>query len=147
MDDAGRVGRAERVGDLNQIFDRALDIEPLGVDGLPEGLAGHQLHRDVEHRRPEHHAVAFRGAFTDVVNRNEMGMVQRRRRSRFVHEPIEPVRVPGHILPENLQRQVAAQHRVASQVDLAHSTTRDQAKDVEAPDCGVGEVRIGNHCH
>ena len=49
-------------------------------------------------------------------------MVQRRRGSRFLHETVEPVRVPGHVLPEDLQSQVAAKYRVTGQVDFAHPT-------------------------
>ena len=147
MDDTRGVGRAERVDDLNQILERPLEIESPGLDGLSERLSGYELHRDVQHRRPERHAVSLRRAFTDVVDRNEMGMVQRRRGSRFLHETVEPVRVPGHVLAEDLQSQVAAKYRITSQVDFAHPTTGEQAHHLEAPDCGVGEVWVGDHCH
>jgi hypothetical protein len=60
-----------------------------------------------------------------------MWMVQRRRGSRFLHETLEPVRVPGHVLTQDLERQVTTEHRVASHVDFAHPTPSDQALNVE----------------
>jgi hypothetical protein len=63
-------------------------------------------------------------------------MVERRGRASFLDEPLESIGIARQILPQDLQRQVAAEHRILGQVDVTHPATGDQACDVETPDGG-----------
>ena len=147
MDDAGGMGRTKRVRHLHEKLERTLEVETAGLDRLAQRLPRHELHRDVEHRRSERDAVPFRRALTDVVDRDDVRMVQRGCGSGFLDKTLEPVRIPGHVLTQDLQRQVAAEHRIARHVDFAHPATSDQAQNVEPPDRRVGKVGVGQQCH
>jgi hypothetical protein len=99
-------------------------------------VAGDQFHRDVEHRRADRDAIALGRAFADVVDRDEVRMVECRCGARLLDEPLQPIGIARQILPQDLEREVAAKHHVPGEIHLAHPATGDQARDVETPDGG-----------
>ena len=62
-----------------------------------------------------------------------------------LHESLETIRIARYVLTEDLERQITAEHGVFGEVDLPHAAARDQAGNVEAPDCRVRQVLFGHH--
>ena len=122
MDDAGVVCPSKPVGDLHREIEEPLHGERSGGQQIAQRLALDELHRDVGKRA--------RGA--DLVDRDDVGMVERRHRSGFLLEAPDPVGLGGHRLGQDLEGHVAAEPRVVRPVDLPH------AARAEAPADGVG---------
>src|SRR5439155_5172883 len=91
---------------------------------LAERLPPHRLYRDVPdavHR-------------ADLVDREDVGMVQGRRRARFLLEAREPIRVLRRRAAENLDRDRAAQGKVAGAVHLTHAARAQLLGDLVVPE-------------
>jgi hypothetical protein len=63
------------------------------------------------------------------MDRDHVGVAQRRRRARLVDEPLDDARVRGVVGVEQLDRDVAPQSGVLGQVDRAHPTLAELADD------------------
>ena len=59
-------------------------------------------------------------------------VIQGRRGSRFLHEPLETVRIPGHVLTKDLESEVATEYCVTSEVNLAHPSPGDLGEELIA---------------
>ena len=107
-----------------------------GDGQLAQRLAVDELHRD-EGR------LAFAA---DLVDRDDVGMVQRRGGPRLLLEPREAFAVGRERLGKDLQRDFAAEPRVPRPVDLSHSPGPERAENFESPETGTGrdghEIRI-----
>ena len=77
----------------------------------------------------------------DVVNGQDIGMVQRRRRSRFLFEPLKTVGIGGESRRQDFDRDVATKPRIASTVDLAHSAFAHPVEDLMWTECLTGHNR------
>ena len=85
VDDAGRVGLAEAVGNLKRDIEQAPGRQRSFVQELPQRLALDELHRDVD-----------RGVrCADVVDRDDVRVVQGRCRARLLLEAFAPIVVRG----------------------------------------------------
>ena len=78
----------------------------------------------------------------DLVNRHDVGMVQRRGRARLLLEPRDPVPIQGQGLRQDLDRHLAAEPRVLRPVDLSHSARTEGRQDLVA-----AEASAGGECH
>ena len=116
MRDVERVGdrRVDRQGALSQARAQRPAVEQ---------FRHHERHAEV---RP------------DVVHRDDVRMVQARRRAGFLSEASQPVRVAHVARRQDLQRDVAVQARVVRPVHLTHAPTRDQVVDLVRAELGSG---------
>ena len=62
--------------------------------------------------------------------RRNVRMVERRQDACFTLEPREPLRIAGERVRKDLDRDVAAQLRIARAVDLAHPAAPDEGLDL-----------------
>lgn len=63
--------------------------------------------------------------FADVVDRADMGMVQRRGGLGFPLESLQGLRISGNVFGQELQRHVSAEPGVFSLIDHAHPTAAE----------------------
>jgi hypothetical protein len=126
MNDVARMRGGERAGDLKRPIDGLIDRRSLGPQVLIERLAGHVFH--------DNHRPAFE--LDDVVNRRDAGMRQRCGRARFAEE------VLGRISPvtaeQRLDRNVAVQARVVSEIHLAHAARAKRREDLVRTNSDAG---------
>ena len=61
----------------------------------------------------------------DVVDGKNVRMIQRSCRTRFLFETRKTVRIGRQVGGQNFYRNVSAQSRVSSAIDLAHATGAD----------------------
>ena len=108
MPDCVRLGQA--AGDLAREVEQLLDGEASRLEPVLEGLALDQLHRD------EARALVL----ADLVDRGDVRMVEGRRGTGLSFEAAKPPGVVRHLLGQHLDRDLAAEARVARAVDLAH---------------------------
>ena len=92
-----------------------------------ERLALEQLHRD------EELAVVL----TDLMDRADVRMIERRRRARLAMEALHRPVVAGEILRQELERDVPAESEVLGVVDDAHPPAAKFAEHAIVGDCFV----------
>jgi len=127
VDQAGRVRGVQRrthlrgdARDLGRLLGAL--IAQQGADIGP----AHQLHRDVER------ALDVAG----VVDRDDVGMVERGGQPRFAHETL--AEVAGQARREQLERHGPPQMHVLGAVDDAHPAAAEHVLDAVARDLGAG---------
>ena len=135
MHDSLRVRRIEAVGDLDADLQELRDLDGPGGDAVLERLALEQLHGD---ERPTLELA-------DVVDRADVGMIERRRRARLAAEPLDRLRIPGDVVGQELQRDVPPEPRVPGLVDHAHPAPAQLFQDAVVGD-GAADHRRGV-CH
>jgi hypothetical protein len=64
--------------------------------------------------------VRARVARPDFVERDDVGMIQRRHRSSFAFEAREPFRIGGDVSMQDFDRDVTPEPRISRAIDLAH---------------------------
>ncbi len=112
MDDALGVRRIERIRDLNS------DIDDLIERQRPAGNAMLQRHPIQELHGDEPLAIAF----IDLMNGANVRVIQRRGSLRLALEASERLRILGHRIRKEFQRDEAMQLRVLGLIDNAHTT-------------------------
>ncbi len=90
------------------------DRQRAAGEKLPQRRALHPLHRDVGD-------PALR---PDVVDRDDVGVIERRGRPRLLLETLQPLRVRRQLRRQHLDRDLAREPRVPRPVDLPHSRPR-----------------------
>src|SRR5437773_1457180 len=92
-------------------YERVVQVLPTGRYEFAQHFSGNEIH-DYE----------VRPVLTvDVVNRNDVGMVQRRGSLGLLNEPALALRVGDLIRPQNLDGDKPGQSRIAGLVDNAHA--------------------------
>ena len=86
----------------------------------------------------DHGDVRRRVDAADLVDRDDIGMVQRRRRPRFAFETNQPIRVRRHGDREYFQREIPKQLRIAGAVDFAHASGPNGIEDFVVGDVSSG---------
>src|SRR5262245_45558580 len=71
-------------------------------------------------------AALSRRSFADLVNGEDVGMVETRRRARFLLEPADALLILREGGGQKLERDLATQPRVFGQINSAHPTRADQ---------------------
>jgi hypothetical protein len=121
VNDAVLVRRGERTRDLHADVDRLVLRQRPPPQPLPQGLAVVGGHDDIE--------SAVLG-FGDLVDRADVGVVQRRRRPRLLHEPVAGLRVAPDLGRDELDRDGPAERDVARPVDHPHPAAADPVQDL-----------------
>jgi hypothetical protein len=134
MHDAGSVRGAERVGRLRRVVHKPSSVDVAAIEQRSERLARDELHRDEVDR-----TAVGRRALADVVDRDEVGMVQRRRGPRLLDEARRPIGVADQVLGQDLQRHRASQLEVVGAIDLAHAAAAEQRADAKPADGRAGQ--------
>ena len=120
MHDAALVCVRQTVGNLDGVTRGAIDRQrALGQHGAERDTLD-ELHGDVD-------AIA---GDAGVVDRADVGVIQRRCRPRFAHQPLTRCLVGGAPGRQHLDGEVASQPRVAGTIDLAHAAGAEQADDL-----------------
>ena len=127
--DAGRVGFRKTLGDLDSEVEQPLGGKRLARgDQLAQGPALDHLHRD----------VGGPVGLTDVVDRQDVGMVESRGGARLLLEALAAVGVGGGGLRQDLDRDVAAEFGVPRAIDLAHPARAQRREDLVRAEAGAG---------
>ena len=128
MDDATGVGRFEGVGQLSD------DGERLGEGHRPV-LQPFGERRPVDQFQHQHSQAVH---LLDVVDRGDVGVLERGERARFPLEANEPLRVGGKGWRQNLKRDLATELRIAGAIDLTHASRAEHPGDFEAAEALPG---------
>ena len=127
MDEASSVGELERMQDLRANADNLRQGQ--GLPAYPaQRRAFHQLHDDDERRLPR----------DDFMDRDDIGVVQRRRRSGFADEMVgclSRAGIPGN---HELQRHGPGQFPVPALIDLTETSAAQRGDDPVAADGPAG---------
>ena len=131
MDDAGAMSVGQRRRHLDADVDRRRGVEGTASCEVAERPAVHELVGDeVRARR-----------VADVVNRDDVRVIQRRRRPGFADESGQAVRVAGKGGWQHLQRHLAAEADVLSEIHLAHSALAEGTDDLVMPEsCALAQA-------
>jgi hypothetical protein len=125
MRDAGIVGRRQTIGDLRHYLHR-LALREMGV---VERFALHDL---------GHHVVV-----ANIKNTQNIGMIQSGHRAGFFFESMAARRVMRNIRGQHLHGDIAVQTRIASAVNLAHTSGADRSDNlVRTQARGTGERHV-----
>ena len=137
------VRRRQRRRQLPPDRDDAIDRQALALEPRGEALALDVLHHD------EGAVVVL----DDVVDRRDVRVGDARRGARFVQDAEAPLAAAGERLDDALQRDLAAQPRVAAEEHVAHAAAADRIDDDVGTDArarlevvvfgGAGGRRVG----
>ena len=119
MNDAFGVRGVQGVGDFNRQREKDFGIDGLPVDAMLQRHAVQKFHGN--ERLPV--------LLTNIVNRADVGMIQRRCGLRFALETDECLRVSGNLLGQKLQRNKAMQAGVFGLVNNAHPAAAEFFED------------------
>ena len=131
MNNSLLMSRGQTMRDLNRVFHGLANWDGASVETLPQRFAFEQLRDNVR--------CTLMPA--DVVYGENVGMVQRRCRTRLLLEPLEPLWVGRETRRQNLNGYVASETRVASFVDLSHSAGPNGRKDFIRAKANAGMQR------
>ena len=98
VNDSFGVRGIQGISNLNPKFQELFDFERLARDALPEGLALQQFHHD----------VGLAMLLTNLMNRADVGMIQRRGSTGFTLESFQGLPVFRQFFGEKLERDEAA---------------------------------------
>ena len=129
MDDAGVMRGGERAGHADAGVDHFAQRHRAARDALAEVLALDELHG---------HEVDAVG-IADLVDRDDVRVVERRRRARLALETAHALLVLGEAHRQQFQRRLAVQRDVLGEINLAHATRADE------PFHAVMRQRFGMH--
>ena len=119
VNDALGVRRIERIGHIDRNSQQRLQFERRVVDGMLQRQAIQKFHDD------EGAAVGL----PDVVNRADVGMIQRRGRLRLAMKSAQRLGIACHAFGKELQRDETVEARVLGFVDHAHAAAAQLLQD------------------
>ena len=114
MDDALRVGCIQSVGNLDAEQKQRVQFHRTGADEMFERRAIEVFHHDV--------GLAI--LLPDVINRADIGMVQRGSSLRLALKASQRLGIAGHFVGQELERHEAVEARVFGLVDNAHAAAQ-----------------------
>ncbi len=124
MDDAGAVSLGQRRRHLDADVDHRRDVELRASGGVAERPAVHELAGDeVRARR-----------VADIVDRDDVRVVQRRRGPGLADEPGQAVLVAGRCGRQDLQRDPPAEADVLGEIHLTHPALAEEREDFVVPE-------------
>jgi hypothetical protein len=106
------MGGGEAFGDIESVLDQFAARKSSGGQDFAKRLAFEKL-RD---KKPD--AVLL----TDIVNREDVGMIQRAQDFRFMLETMKAVGIGGESRRQNFQSDRAIETRVTGSVNLTHAS-------------------------
>ena len=131
MNEAGLVRFCEPLRDLNPDVQHLAGRERAVREQLAQRPSFDELHREVDRRVDR----------ADVVNRDDVGMIQRRRAAGFLLEPGPAHLVSGDLGEQHLDGDLAPEARVPRPVDLAHAAGAERRNDLVGPETGTRSQR------
>ena len=117
--DALRVCRLQPVGNLNPQLQHFLRLEQFPAQELLQGLPLQALHGD----------EGFALVLSDLVNRADIRVVERRRRPRLAAEPFQELAVLGQCVGQELERYAPPQLGIFSFVNDTHAAATQLLQD------------------
>ena len=111
VNDAFRVRRVERVGDVDRERQQLLERQRIAVDRFLERSAFEQLQNEKR----------FPVVFADLVDRADVRVAERRRRSRLAEQPLDRRGVGGSALGQKLERHSPAEDEIFGDIHVAHA--------------------------
>ena len=124
MDDATRVGRGEALADLRGQLDGLARRQRAAAEAVPQGLALQQLEHDVRLPVVRPH----------VVDGEDAGVPERGHRPGLLLEAPDAVGRGRPVARDHLDRDLAAEARVAGPIDLAHPARTEGREDLVGPE-------------
>ena len=125
MDDPLRVRRVQRIAHLNPEVQKCFGLERSGSDKLLERLALQQLHR--------HERLALE--LTNVVNRADVGVVERGSRLGFAAEALQSLLIVRQSLGQELEGDEAIEARVLRLIHYPHAAATELFEDTIMGNC------------
>src|SRR5262249_11876216 len=122
----------ERTSQRRRDLDKLQRFERSAPKAIVERLALEQFHHD---------ELAERPVLADIVNRADVGMVERRDGTCLALEALECVGVRVEVLRERFQRDDPAEARVSRAIHLAHAARSERADDFIGADTNAGRER------
>src|ERR1700733_5578856 len=115
MNDAAIMRRDKPLYDLQRVIDSKTNRQCSFRQSFAKGLALEQFTNNVRRSLVE----------ANVINRNDVGMIQRRRRARFQFKTAEGIGVVAGSGAGYFQSDIATQSVVAGAKNLAHGSSAD----------------------
>src|SRR5262249_6007751 len=122
VNDSSSVRLRQTVGDLREVLQQPLRFGSKSMDVTMERSAIDKLHGNVVNRRRSAFFSDAALCFSDVVDRYDVWMVQRRSGSRLADKSGDPVLIAYELRRQNLEGNRTIQTRVYRLVHLTHST-------------------------
>jgi len=120
MDDPALVSRGESLGDLSAVFQRATRGDRALHQHRPQRVARDQFH-DGE---------AKAAVLADIEDREDVRVRKRGHGTGLAFEPRERHRIVGDLGGQHLDRDLAAETRIACAIHLAHAARAEQRDNV-----------------
>ena len=130
MNDALAVRRIQRVGHFGSEIEQQLVLHRTPGDAMLQRYAVEEFHHHED-------AAVF---FADVVNSADIGMIQRRCRTRLAAEALQCSRIARYVVGQELERDKASQARVLGLVDDTHAAAAKLLDNAVVRDGGVNHV-------
>src|SRR5215813_5393817 len=118
--------RLKCISDLRSDFNNRRRIQGAAIDLVDKRLPFDKLHRH-ETNSP---------AFTDIVDRRNVWMVESRGGFGLTYEPLDPACIRRDIGRQDLKGGDAVKSRISNSIDLAHPTRADQREHSVVTDGG-----------
>jgi hypothetical protein len=144
VDDPTGVGGGEATGHLGCPFQRGAEGRPATGEAVAQRLSLEQLGDEVGRTL----------VLAEVVDRDEVGMVQRARKARLLLEAAHQLGVAREHLVDHLERDLPAEPAVACPVDLRHPAGAQGRQHLVGSDlesrteahgwrvCSLGDARV-----
>jgi len=127
VSDACFVRLCEALRNLRGDFDCFAQGQGSGEKQFAESVSLHQFHRD----------VVGGAVLPEFVDRDDIGMVEGRRGTRFSLEALQPIRVSGECRGKNFNGEIAAEASIPCAVDFAHAASAQQRFDLVGAQVGA----------
>jgi hypothetical protein len=101
----------------------------------------------IEGRSPEelHHDILCSLDFTDIMDGDDVGVMQQRRRSRLGEEPLAESWLAGQPTRQDLERDLTAKTWLDGTIDDTHAAAADLGGNRKRPDLTSNERFAGHH--
>jgi len=124
VDDPLVVGKAQAAGDLDRVAECPGTRQRPALEQLAKRIPLEQLGDQ----------VAGLTVMPELVNRQDVGVVERGDGAGLALEALQPLGLTGQRLGEDLDRHLATQPRVESAVDLTHPAGAERRHDLIGPE-------------
>ena len=119
MHDARLMRLGQTIGHLGRYLNPLFQRDQAGVEQVAQRVSLHQFHGDVTNALGLSH----------FIDGDDVGMVERRRGSRFPLEALQVLRVTSHMVGQDLERHLAPQAAVPRPVHFSHPAGSERGKD------------------
>src|SRR5690348_14101980 len=134
MNDATRVSGVESVGDFDAPVEEQIEGNGISGDAVFERSAFEKLHGDVR-------LANFTRGLANLVNRADVGMIERGGGAGFTLKAFEGLLVAGDAFRKKFQRDETAEARVFGFVDDAHASAAELFENAVMGDGGADHSR------